>query len=463
MIINKYTNLSIRLIIFFLGLITTVNLIFSSKEFPQSFYLIPLSYSILILIFPSFTKYIFRNIGLFTLNACMFIRYLLSPLLISFEGVYDPNSIVPFNNNYTIATYLMLYELVVIFFIFQLLYKKFYDNRKILTTNIKAEKNLMGWAFVVFCILIIVLYPEVLSRYSFIWLTDELKSKEIGIEIISSIPLLVQIGTLVLTISIVNQIYKRYSNNNRFVYVLLSICIVFLISSFIVGTSRNSVILPLVTGLYIIFISFQKHKKVIGGISVLSVMLFILFSTLLKETTIYSYDYTLYDFFSQLNINLQRYFSGLNNVAISVQTSSIYSSFNIESILSDITRNIVLINSFFQSEKSALIDFNIVYYNGGFSRDQILPLIGQGYLYFGFLLAPLFTIIILILLMYFDSKVLTKDGIIHRYIYAYVALKLGTFMMANFTILISFITNYFLILLLLVVLNRKVIGNRGDT
>src|SRR5690606_37543465 len=142
--------------------------------------------------------------------------------------------------------------------------------------------------------------------------------------------------------------------SNKLRYVFLSIATVFILSSFIIGTSRNSVIIPLVTGLYIIYIIFGKHKKIISFISVCTVGFVVLLTTLLKEATVNSSESTLRDFLSDLNIDLQLYFSGINNIAIAVETSNIYWSFNIQSILDDITRSVVLINSFFHSEASAL-------------------------------------------------------------------------------------------------------------
>lgn len=463
MIKKNYINVYLRLLIFFIGLYVTVSIVYSPLNLPNAFFLIPLTYSILILSFSNFTNYIFQNIGLLALNISMFLRYLVSPLLISFEGLSYTGSIVPFNESYNIAVNLMLYELIVIFLAFQLLHKRFYSKKINSNPSLTPETNYVGWIFVLFCLLLILIYPDILSRYSFILFADELKGKDIGIDVISSIPLFVQLGSLILTISLINVFYKKNLKTNRFGYVLLSIATVFILSSFIIGTSRNSVIIPLVTGLYIIYIVFGRYKKIISTISAFAIGFVVVLTTYLKESTINTGESTLKEFVSDLNTDLQLYFSGINNVAIAVETSSIYPSFNIGSILDDITRSVVLLNSLFHSEKSALTDFNITFYNGGLARDQILPMIGQGYLYFGFILAPIFTLIILLLVMYFDSKIIKKDSLFLRYIYAYATLKIGLFMMSNFTILLSFLTNNFLILLILVVLNRKLTSSRGAT
>lgn len=460
MLLNKYSNVALRFILFFIGLLVSINVYFSSISLPRTLFLIPLVYSVLILSFSGFTKYMLQNIGLLALNVSMFLRYLISPLLISLEGLTYVNAIVPFEENYNLAINLMLYEMLIVFLVFQLFYKNFYSIKQDLKVNIKADRNYFGWVFIFFCLFLVILYPEILSRYTFVLGANELKSKEIDSNIISILPLIVQLGALVLTISLINVFFKKYNNKKSFIYVLISISIVFFISSFIVGTSRFSVVLPLVTGLYIIYLIFNKHKKSISILSIISVIFVVLLTSILKASTINSQNSTIQGFFSDLNNNLQLYFSGLNNVAIAVQTSDIYTNFNFESIMSDITRSVVLINSFFHNEESALTDFNITFYNGGFARDQILPMIGQGYLYFGFILAPIFTVIILLLLMYFDSKTITMNNLFSRFIYAYAALKIGLFMMANFTILLSFLTNNFLVLLLIAMLNNRLKSNK---
>ncbi|MCJ0929717.1 oligosaccharide repeat unit polymerase [Virgibacillus halodenitrificans] len=462
MIKKNQLNIILRLFIFLTGIFVTFKVINSLNELPNTYFLIPLIYSILIVLFPSMTKYMFNYIGILALNIGMAIRYLISPLIISYSGIEMSRGIYPFVESYNIAINLMIYEMMAIFLIYQLLYKKFYNINYKRRKDLIGDNNVCGWLFIILCIGVIIIFPEVMSRYSFVLTAEELKSKELQANIISFVPLLIQLGTLVLTMSFINVIYKYYSKNNKFIFVLISIGVVFIISSFIIGTSRFSVVLPLVTGLYMIYILFSKYKKVVTLISSFVVLFIILSTTLLKTSTIYSEAVTLKDFFMQLNSNLQLYFSGVTNVAIAAQTSDIYNSFNLESILSDLFRSIVLLNSFFNGTSSALTDFNIVFYNGGLARDQILPMIGQGYLYFGFLFAPVFSIISLILLMYFDSKIIRIDSVIEKYIYAYVSLKFGLFMMANFTILLSFLTNYYLILLVIFKINSKLFNKQRE-
>lgn len=460
MLKNKYLNLFVRISIFSVGLIVSLITLFSKEQLPNHLFLVPLIYSIFILILPNFTKPMFENIGLFALNISMLIRYLVSPLLISYEGITYSKSMIPSQESFYMATNLMLYEMIIIFIVFQLTHKKFYFVNCDIKGDIKAKINIVGWLFIIFCLSLAFIYPEIISRYTFIFTADELKSKTLETEVISTIPLLFQLAILVLTISLVNIIYKRYKKMERYSYVLLTMVIVLLTSSFIMGTSRFSVVLPLAIGFYMMFILFKKYRKFISIASITAVLFVIVLSSVLKTETLSTPNSLNGGPVNNLSDNLQLYFSGVNNVAIAVETNKIYPHFDFDSIGADVSRSVVLVNSFFQSDKSALTDFNITFYSGGAARDQILPIIGQGYLYFGFLLSPVLSLTILLMLMYFDSKVMKINSLYLRYIYAYIALKYGLFMMTNFTNLLSFFTNNFLILLVLFKVNDILISTK---
>src|SRR5699024_12134007 len=120
-----------------------------------------------------------------------------------------------------------------------------------------------GWLFIALCLLLALIYPEILSRYTFVFTSEQLKSKDLGIDVASIIPLLFQLGILILTISLFNIIYKKYLKKNHYKYVVLAIITVVLTSSFIMGTSRFSIVLPLVTELYMIFLLFNSHSMTI--------------------------------------------------------------------------------------------------------------------------------------------------------------------------------------------------------
>src|SRR5690625_2665409 len=225
----------------------------------------------------------FENIGLFALNVSMIIRYLISPLLISLNGIAYTKSMLPSQDSYNLAIFLMLYEVIIVFCVFQLTYRKFYKVDESVKNHIEGKQNIAGWLFVIFCFSLIFIYPDILSRYTFVFTAEELKSKTLEVDIASIIPLLFQLGMLVLTISLFNMFYKKYRANKNYSYVIITVIIVLITSSFIMGTSRFSVVLPLATGLYMVFLLFKKYRKSISIISILVILVVVLFSSILKS------------------------------------------------------------------------------------------------------------------------------------------------------------------------------------
>ena len=241
----------------------------------------------------------------------------------------------------------------------------------------------------------------------------------------------------------------------------LSFIVIGISSSFITGTSRFSIILPLSAGLFTIFILYKNYRKLIVILSVGMSLLLIAVSTLLKQNTIVTQGNTSTakssSTFENLNTDLQLYFSGVSNVAHSIDTSYVYAPFQFDAIISELFRSVVFLNSLFGQHQSALTSFNEVFYQRSLVSDQILPMIGQGFLYFGPYLAPVLSLISIILVMILDKKIYNSDSVFKMYAMSYLCIKLTLFFMANATIQISFFTNFFIILLIISYLNNKFI------
>ncbi len=446
-----------RIITIVLSVISIIAVLLTKAYIPSNLVLIPLIFLCLFLIFPSFSRYIFKNIGITVINFTMLIRYAISPLLMSLYGsnIHLGSSISMSIQSKAIN--LMLYEMIMIFITFAIFYKRFYSNKKNFK-NIKSTSNLFGWIFVIITLLIVILIPNTVSNYSFIWSTKQLNNDVLTN--ISGFVTLVQLGQLVLTISILNVIYKLHSKKNNIFYLILSIIVILTSASFINGTSRFSIILPLVTGFFTIFILYKNYRKIIAFFSMILILVFIVMSTLLKhQTNISSHNV---GFWKGLNTDLQVYFAGVANIGHAIETSYIYMPFNIKAILGDLSHSVMIINSYFSDYQSALVLFNNMFYKQLGFRDQILPLLGQGYLYFGWILAPLFSVIMILLTMFLDRLIYNSSSIFVLYIYTYLCLKWSLFFMSNATILISFFTNFVLILLIIAFLNEKILIRKDN-
>ncbi|WP_415363314.1 hypothetical protein L1F34_002338 [Mammaliicoccus lentus] len=453
-----------RVITIFVSIISVVFIIFSEKEIPNNIVFLPLCYLLFFILIPSFSKYILKNIGITVLNFSMLIRYSISPLLMSIYGVNLNTGVFLTESIQSKAINLMIYEMVLMFITFLLFQKKFYKSSTLKKLEtIKASNPSFSWIFVVVTSIIILIFPEILNRYSFIWTTSQLKSKEVEGISYSFLLILVQLGHLVFTINIINLLYKYYTKNKSFLYVILSIIIVGFSSSFMVGTSRFSIILPLVTGLFTIFLIFKPYRKIIGIISFSMSLILIILTSILKANTISgkSKGNSINESLNNLNDNLQLYFSGVSNVAHSINTRVIYESFNYENILPDLVRSVVFIGNLFTNYHSAIVDYNMSFYGRSGIYDQILPMVGQGFLYFGYIFAPIFSVLTIIIIMYLDKKIAENNSLFTVYILVYLCLKFALFNMGNATIQISFFTNFFVVLMIINLFNKYIRVVRG--
>lgn len=462
---NFLLNKILRITVFIVSVIVTILLI-GDTSLPQGmeyFPLVPFLFGVGYLLSIKTSMYIINNIGLLGLNITLIIRYVITPFFMWFNGHSIGRGATPSAGNYQVAVLLMIFELIVIFITIELLSNKFYKKGEQSTfePEIKVNKNFIGSIFLFITLIVILLYPSLLERYSFVLTATEYNKKsELNLPFGSLFPLMVQFASMLLTITIVNKLYKLYRKKRRPLLVYTSIFIIFVFSSFIVGTSRFSMILPMVTGMYLITRLYPKYNNMIYSSFGLIMILFVTMSTLVKQfgTTLATIDNSIQDVTSSISSSLQVYFSGIHNIAIAVKTKELFNDdIDFGLIFGDLFSNVMLISEKFLSNFGGSKMFNYAFYNDSISTDQILPLIGQGYLYFGFFFSSIFIFIIIYFMMYFDKKSRKAKTVFEIYIYAYIAVRFGLYSMSNAIILNSFLINYFLLLLLIIKLNNKIV------
>lgn len=444
-----------KLSIYIISLFSLIITLIFNHSFVTNLPLLPLIYLLMNIIYRDFLNKSLEYKSLFIINSIILIRYTIIPILYSFDSITLFRNI-PSIDILNKSIIIMVYELVVTIITIEILTKKKLEKNY----RIKCENNLAGFLFLLFTIFIITLNPKLLERYSFVLTTDILKPKYIeGIE--NSVQLLfVQLGHLVLIATIIHISYKYLSKKSEFLGLLIGIVLSSLISMFIVGTSRSSVVLPLATSLLLLGDIFLKYKKKIYLLSGGFIVFIILLTTKLKSDTINSNISS--STLENIHYQLQVYFSGFMNVAYSLDSRNLYSSFEINSILADTFRSVAYFGSLLQAKISAFDAYNIRIYNGGLERDQILPMIGQGYLYFGAILSPIFIIITLILVIQLEKKYLKSSSIFIKFALLLCIIKFSLYQMSNFTIIISFATNIVLPMLFIAVINKLFGRKKND-
>ena len=269
----------------------------------------------------------FNNLGITIVNLTMLLRYVISPLLISFYGSNIQIGTTVLRSIQNQAINLMLYEMIVLFIVFAVFHKYFYFEKSSFN-KINAKPNLFGWIFVLLAIGLAILQPSSIGRYSFIWSASELNNNELAD--VSLFALLVQLAQVVLTINILN-IILNIIKKTKYFYLYLSIIVIVISASFIIGTSRSSVILPLIAGLFTIYILYKNYRRIISFLSTCLIVLIIVISTLLKQNTTISTGRSLYHsagLLENLNTDIQIYLSELQILHIQLKQLICINHFN---------------------------------------------------------------------------------------------------------------------------------------
>lgn len=454
----------LRVVVLAISIMTTFLLLMDS-DIPRGmdfFPLVPLVFGVSYFFTVKISKFIFNNIGLLGLNIAMIIRYLITPLFMWYEG-YNVHLGVNLNpNEYEIATFLMLLEIIVVMIVFSLLANRYYEDRNPVykkALKIKPNPVFISILFLIISFLTVLIFPSILDRYSFVFTSTEYSGiGEVDLPFGSLFPIIVQFGLILLTLLFLNLLYRIYRVKEAKYLVYTSVFIVFLSSTFILGTSRFSIVVPMVAGMYLItrlYPNFKKNIYTLFGIILSSI---VLLTTLVKQ-------YGLNPLTKESNAtsltldtvgsSLQLYFSGIHNVAVAVKTRNLFNdTIDFSTIYSDLFSSVALLSEKFHSNFGGMRMFNYSFYNHADSTDQILPMIGQGYLYFGFLFSPLLVVFFMWLMMIFDRKSRQASTVFEVYVYAYGSVRLGLFMMGNAINLTSFMINTVLLLIVIIWLNK---------
>jgi len=154
----------------------------------------------------------------------------------------------------------------------------------------------------------------------------------------------------------------------------------------------------------------------------------------------------------------QVYTGGPYNVAISIETKDYYpEASHLSVLLFDVFRPMIGVNILLKDMPQVYsnIYFNMRMWTHVDRRSQILPMIGQGNLYFGFLFSPIFSILF-VLLAYFLERIYQSTIPLELYYFIGLALiRLGFMMGQNTMNMINDISMNLFLFLLVYFFNKK--------
>lgn len=431
-------SLGIYLFLTFSSIIVTIYLLLLNNLPPNKSFLplLPLAFSLGMFTFFKIYFYIDKKISLQLIVLTFYLRMVIVPFFMQFSSFERDRVVQHISEVFNTAIGLMIYEYFCVFILMALFVGKF---AKVPTNNVQEDKKynisinrngyrkfkLALYLLTIFAIFSVIFYPQILNNYKFFVFLNEEQSIEwyrkynIAKE---SVPLLLfYLSTW--TINIIKNIwvlvfilYLRKRKLNKF-HLYISLFLILLNSLFSSGDTAYSIYFSMALLLILIYLypNYKKKLSIISFITIAGVAgLGLLTLALSKDGN---------NVFYNLSQTLQAYFSGPINVAVSL-TMVEYRSFYY--ILSDFLISLPLIRTFFTSLVSSTELFNQVMFgpNSGIGG-QIIPSVGLGYFYFGFILAPIFSCLFVYYSMRFEYKAKLSTNVLYKFLYQFIMIVLA--------------------------------------
>ena len=441
--LNLDKKLILDLVILFtyiFSIISTILIALNINDYEyRMLWLLPLSYLVFFSFF--FYKVIKKNnhIFLYTFWAISFLRYVILPLFIVL-GVYysGRSSNPPATGSIESAIFLMSYELLISYLFIYFLYifkERIYLSKDIFISSNKkkdiqfSKTNFIYVIFFVIVIVLIIISPNSIRNVNFLVPNESFErsfSAEGFLYAISVYGILIAKNLVFLMI----MVFLRKKNNNKrnFLWIALALLFVIINTSIYYGASRSDIIINGIVSIMTFFICFPKLKK----LPLLIFFIFFISIIVSGVSSVRQIDYSKYVDFHHYADLLSIYLGGPYNVAMALETPIYFpevSSFTV--FFYDMFRPIIGIGYFL---KNLPYHYSVYYFNyrifSGSYNSQILPMIGQGYIFFGYIFSPIFSIFFIWIAYKLSKNIEKSNNLELTYFFSLVCVRLG-FMMGQ--------------------------------
>lgn len=418
--------------------------------------------------FSNLKKYFLNSIPITFFIIVLFFKYLITPFVMTSANNFSAmaNGASTLLRQQQLGTSLMLYEMVCILIAIEICIKVFQkqNNKKIITT----KKETCDYPNTVLVIAIIIgiaalfIFPQILQDFNFISVKEDINvaSRNTLVSILAYFSEFAQIFLFIIVVK-----YCLYKKNNNRKYSIAALLIVALLNITLMWTAnRMTIFLGAGTTLTILLYYFPEKRKIFF-ISILSLSVFMVI--LLSSYRLYgtvggeiSSDFGSYFKFDKLSETLQAYFAGPDSVAGAVGTKDCFGALiGFKTFLNDSFCGVAFVQQLpiFLNDRvnSTFFLFNMFAANG-YNPGFIIPMIGQGYIYFGFLFSPIFSILSVVILFLSERKAKTFNDVANKYVFIYLTFNFALFPMYNYTLLMQNFFGRFIPLFMIVWLNKYI-------
>ncbi|ACB62075.1 hypothetical protein Exig_2627 [Exiguobacterium sibiricum 255-15] len=464
---EKSKSLLLSNILIFISIAVSLYILIDKRRPVQYEYLplLPLFFGTFSIFFINNIKKYFNNTTFTLVYFSYSIRCVILPLILCLNGynllLGEYKTIVDYSilyKNMNFSIILSIYELMIVFLVMRVMFflEKFTSNHIVIKDKVKLENvnNMFGKkakyfiSISTFIILLSVLFsPQLLDYFSFFIETSEIQNYTKRIELLNlrnQVPPLiywtfvtfVRILQVFLPIILIYKIYVKYEEKNQLLGLIFSIFVITIVFTIMTPEKINSVVLALIL-LIITSNMYEKYKKYIFILLILLISFSIL--GLFYKSGLYKDQPDVNSLFSS---TVNAYFSGIINISAAV---SMVKPINLSIVVSDFINSIPFMSYFFKNYETTPQVYN-EFIKGSYTQvTKIIPMIGQGNFYFGFIFSPIFSLVSILLAFFYEKKVKQTKNFIEKYIYLYACISFAISpIMYNLNIAIS---NFFFILI----------------
>jgi hypothetical protein len=409
----------------------------------EQLFILPLAYAVLNSLFPALSRFRRGNLGLTVLHIVVFCRFVLAPTIWVFSIPDVPfRGVRPSPEGLSTALWLMLLELLCIFLLIQIL-----APSKLQPSDARREfvalpaRGILVFALLASCALVF-LQPSVMQRYNFV--LAPLLGVDVSLSETVTGPLTIfsDLVLILLPIIIVDTIRRASRPATSAGKVALTLLLVIPFLTIFRGTSRFSVIVPIVLWLAILSQLYPLQRRRIrvflGGLLAIALGLLTYFKQFTTE-------FGTADAEGELSTRyfgyvLDSYLGGPSNLARAVDVSN-SSDITSNTMMNDVLANVMVVSGFADRSSTTNALFNEYFYGRSGVADQIVPLTGQSYMYFGVFGAPLLLGLAVWLVVLIDRFAQRRVRIGSAYILLYLGVYLGMATGLSVGSLIPLVTN----------------------
>lgn len=388
----------------FVGFITTIILLFfHTPEYFSLLPIIPLTYTLLYLLFPFIlSKSFFSGIFGIMYTFILFLRAIVMPLLLAIGGFVSTK---PLNieNNMPIAILLFAYELVVEFIVISIMFKNNQNSLSIAKKHEIQQFNYTNLVILVLATLAVtfVLAPNAIHYYRTIFGITNLSYTGFNSnEIITASATTVLSKFGIVTFRYIANVariiipalfilsFKKHSINKS-VALLLTIILIFIFNFLIVDDTIASSLVN--ATVLIIFYNkyYGNSKEVLRYFVYVGILAILYFYLRISLTSEYSSNLGV-STITRFSNYFQAYFSGLNNISAGLNINIVSFGEKLKYAIYEVLKGIPYAHTIFGLDSTNISNlFNSVNSTTG----QIIPSIISGTIYFGPIFGPLYTIL----------------------------------------------------------------------